>query len=106
MIKKEFVRSKSEEEYIDLYIEAEKIIAENSRVQNTVIKFTIKDYSLAFPCIFLCCQALELSIKRSIRKKKLPYAAIHSEIYRNKGFCEIHLSEIYLIWQLKNLKAG
>lgn len=39
MIKKEFVRSKSEEEYIDLYIEAAKIIAENSRVQNTVIKF-------------------------------------------------------------------
>lgn len=78
MIKKEFARSKAEGEYIDSYIEAAKIIAENSKIQNPVVKFTIREYSLALPCIFLCRQALELSIKRSISKKKLPYAAIHS----------------------------
>ena len=78
MIKKEFARSIAEEEYIDSYIEAAKIIAESSMIQNPAIKFTIKEYSLALPCIFLCRQALELSIKRSISKKKLPYAAIHS----------------------------
>lgn len=77
-IKEEFAHNKAEEEYIDSYIEAAKIIAKNSKVANPIIQFTIKEYSLALPCIFLCRQALELSIKRSISKKKLPYAAIHN----------------------------
>lgn len=95
MIKKEFARSKAEGEYINSYIEAAKIIAENSKVQNPVIKFTIKEYSLALPCIFLCRQALELSIKRSISKRKLPYAAIHSLQDLWKKFKDAIRSELY-----------
>lgn len=77
MLKKELMRSKAEEEYIDSYIEAAKIIAENSKNENSAIKFMIKEYSLALPCIFLCRQALELSIKRSLSKRKIQYEFIH-----------------------------
>ena len=78
MLKQKFVRDTAEKEYINSYIVAAKIIAENSKLENPAIKFVIKDYSLALPCIFLCRQAIELSIKRSLTKRKHPYEYIHT----------------------------
>lgn len=78
MLKTELKSDATEKEYIDSYINAARIIAENSKIQNPAIIFAIKTYSLALPCIFLCRQALELSIKRGINIRNEPYKAIHS----------------------------
>lgn len=89
-LKKEYQRKDAEKEYIDSYVEAAKIIAQNSRTHNPAIKFVIESYSLALPCIFLCRQALELSMKRAIFQLKHSYNAIHNlqELW-NKFDCSL-----------------
>ena len=77
-LKVEYRHEKAEMEYIDSYVEAAKIIAQNSRTHDFIVKSVIKSYSLALPCIFLCRQALELSMKRAITKLNQSYKAIHS----------------------------
>lgn len=77
LLKEEYRHEKAEKEYIDSYMEAAKIIAQNSRIHDSAIKFEIKSYSLALPCIFLCRQALELSMKRAIARLGKKYNAIH-----------------------------
>lgn len=76
--KKEYLPDKEEKEYIKSYIEAAKIIAEKSKIDNPAIRFVIKEYSLGLPCIFLCRHAIELSIKRCISKMNTENKHIHS----------------------------
>ena len=96
LLKEEYRHEKAEKEYIDSYMEAAKIIAQNSQIHNSAIKFVIKSYSLALPCIFLCRQALELSMKRAITQLGQKYDAIHSlqEPWKkfDSSFCKETLS--------------
>lgn len=84
-IKEEHQYKKAENEYIDSYMEAAKIIAQNRQIHNSAIKFIINSYSLALPCIFLCRQAIELSMKQAINQIKGKYDAIHNlqELWEN-----------------------
>ena len=96
LLKEEYRHEKAEKEYIDSYMEAAKIIAQNSRIHNPAVKFVIKSYSLALPCIFLCRQALELSVKRAIAQLGQKYDAIHSlqDLWKkfDSSFCKEILS--------------
>ena len=96
LLKEEYRHEKAEKEYIDSYMEAAKIIAQNGRIHNSAIKFVIMSYSLALPCIFLCRQALELSMKRAISRLGQKYNAIHSlpELWNkfDNSFCKETLS--------------
>ena len=95
-LKKEYQHEEAEKEYIDSYIESAKIIAQNSRIHIPAVKFVMKSYSLALPCIFLCRQALELSMKRAIAQLGQKYDAIHSlqELWKkfDSSFCKETLS--------------
>lgn len=78
MWEKEFRHNKAEMEYISSYIEAAKIIVNVNKIQNPQIKFIVKSYSIGLPAIFLCRQAIELSIKYAIIRKKGQYKPIHN----------------------------
>ena len=78
LLKKECQHEKAKKEYVNSYMAAAKILAQESRGYNSDGLFIIKSYSLALPCIFLCRQALELSIKGAITQLDGKYNAIHS----------------------------
>lgn len=85
LIKNEIACSMAEEEYINSYIKAANIIAKNNDDSSSAVKIIVGNCSLALPCIYLCRQALELSIKRSISKKNQSYEPIHNikELWEN-----------------------
>ncbi len=75
--KDEFKIDGSEKEFIESYIKAAEILAENCRIKNPAIKQIVFDYSLAIPCIFCCRQAIELVIKRCLNNYKVSYKRNH-----------------------------
>lgn len=69
IMRKEYKQSQAKEEYVLSYIEAAKVLAAScTNDPNSPIKMVARQFSIAIPCIFLCRQAIELSIKHCMEK--------------------------------------
>lgn len=97
LLKDEFKMEQATKEYACSYLEAARVLANADRNKNMPgVKVFNSSFSYAIPCLFLCRQAIELSIKNAICmfSGELKHTHILDDLWCDlKSVCELDNSQ-------------